>query len=87
MVTEITRDQAAQLYLTQLQSEAAKLTPVDREIKRFMVVDPRTTKMVFLSYVDLITNVQNRSQIGMKKAVEYVQQLKTPDDEQMYIIK
>ena len=86
MPTEITKDQAAQLYLSQLQSESAKLGPVDRNIKRFMVTEPATNKMIFLSYTDLITQVQNRTSIGMNKAREYVEQLETPKGEQMYII-
>jgi len=84
--TEITKDQAANLYLSQLQSESAKLGPVDRNIKRFMVTEPATNKMIFLSYVDLITQVQNRTAIGMNKAVEYVQQLVNGKGEPLYII-
>lgn len=86
MPTEITKDQAANLYLSQLQSESAKLGPVDRNIKRFMVTEPATNRMIFLSYVDLITQVQNRTAIGMNKSVEYVQQLKGPKEEPLYII-
>ena len=86
MPTEITKDQAANLYLSQLQSESAKLGPVDRNIKRFMVTDPPTNKMIFLSYTDLITQVQNRTAIGMNKAVEYTQQLKNGKGEPLYII-
>ena len=85
MVKQITQNQAADLYLTQIQSEMAKLPPVGRTIKRFMVTDPRTNKMMFLSYVDLITEVQNRTAIGMNKAIEYVQQLKV-NGEPMYQI-
>jgi len=84
--TEITKDQAANLYLSQLQSESAKLGPVDRNIKRYMVTEPATNRMIFLSITDLITQVQNRTAIGMNKAVEYVQQLKGPKDEPLYII-
>ena len=86
MPTEITKDQAANLYLSQLQSESAKLGPNDRIIKRFMVTEPATNKMVFLSYVDLITQVQNRTAIGMTKAIEYVQQLVNGKGEPLYII-
>lgn len=86
MPTEITKEQAAQLYLSQLQGEAVKLGPVDRNIKRFMVTDPATNRMIFLSYTDLITQVQNRTAVGMNKAVEYTQQLKAPDGTPLYII-
>ncbi len=86
MVQEITKNQAAELYLAQLQTEAAALLPVDREIKRYIVTDPVTRRMVTLSIVDLITEVQNRSQIGMLKAVAYVQELKDAKDEQLYLI-
>jgi len=86
MPTEITKDQAANLYLSQLQSESSKLGPNDRIIKRFMVTDPATNRMVFLSYVDLITQVQNRTAIGMTKAIEYVQQLVNGKAEPLYII-
>lgn len=86
MVQEISKDQAAQLYLSQLQSEAAKLSAVDREIKRYIVTDPVSKRMITLSIVDLITEVQNRSQVGMLKAVAYVQELKDAKGEQLYII-
>lgn len=86
MPTEITKEQAARLYLSQLQSESAKLGPNDRIIKRFMVTEPATNRMVFLSYVDLITQVQNRTAIGMTKAIEYAQQLKASDGTPLYII-
>ena len=86
MPTEITKDQAAQLYLSQLQSESVKLGPVDKNIKRIMVTEPATNRMIFLSYTDLITQVQNRTAIGMNKAVEYVQQLKNGKGEPLYII-
>lgn len=85
MPVEITKAQAADMYLSQLQSEAAKLMPVDRTIKRFSVKGP-TGKTIFLSYVELIAEVQNRTQIGLMKSVEYVQQLKTPAYEQMYLV-
>lgn len=86
MVQEITKNQAAQLYLEQLQSEAARLSAVDREIKRYIVTDPVTRRMVTLSITDLITEVQNRSQIGMLKAVAYVNQLVDQDGNPLYII-
>jgi len=86
MVVEITKDQAATLYLSQLQTEAAALSPVDREIKRFIVTEPVTRRMITLSIVDLMTEVQNRSQVGMLKAVAYVQELKDAKGEQLYII-
>ena len=86
MPTEITKDQAANLYLSQLQSESAKLGPVDRNIKRFFAKDPNTGIESFLSYVDLITQVQNRTAIGMNKAIEYAQQLVNGKGEPLYII-
>ena len=86
MPIQITKNQAADLYLAQLQSEAAKLPPVDRDIKRFMVTQPVTNRMIFMSYTDLITEVQNRTAIGMNKTVEYVQQLKDGKGEPMYQI-
>jgi len=86
MVQEITKTQAAQLYLSQLQSEAARLSAVDREIKRYIVADPVSKRSITLSIVDLITEVQNRSQIGMLKTVAYVQELKDAKDEQLYLI-
>ena len=86
MPTEITKDQAANLYLSQLQSESAKLGPVDRNIKRYMVTEPSTNRMIFLSITDLITQVQNRTAIGMNKAIEYTQQLKNGKGEPLYII-
>lgn len=85
MPAEITKAQAADMYLSQLQSEAAKMMPVDRTIKRFAVKGP-TGAMIYLSYVDLIAEVQNKTSIGLMKAVEYVQQLQTPKGEQMYLI-
>lgn len=86
MVQEITKNQAAQLYLAQLQTEAAALSAVDREIKRYIVTDPVTRRMITLSITDLITEVQNRSQVGMLKAVAYVQELKDAKGEQLYLI-
>ncbi|GAF76540.1 unnamed protein product [marine sediment metagenome] len=86
MVTEITKNEVAELYLAQLQSEAARLSAVDREIKRYIVTDPVTRRMVTLSITDLITEVQNRTQVGMLKAIAYVQELKDAKDEQLYII-
>jgi len=86
MVTEITKNQTAQLYLSQLPAEAAKLSAVDREIKRYSVKSPTTKRTVFLSIVELMTEVQNRSQVGMLKAVAYVQELKDAKDEQLYLI-
>lgn len=86
MVTEITKNQVAELYLSQLQTEAAALSAVDREIKRYIVTDPVTRRMVTLSIVDLMTEVQNRSQVGMLKAVAYVQELKDAKGEQLYLI-
>ncbi len=86
MVQEITKNQAAELYLSQLQTEAAALSPVDQNIKRFIVTVPVTGRMITLSIVDLMTEVQNRSQIGMLKAVAYVQELKDAKGEQLYII-
>ena len=59
---------------------------MDRNIKRFMVTEPATNRMIFLSYTDLITQVQNRTAIGMNKAVEYAQQLKASDGTPLYII-
>lgn len=84
MVTQITINQAVQLYLQQLQSEASKLPYVQQNIKRFMVTDPKTNRMFSLSYLDLIREVQNMSQIGQNKAVEYVQNLKDVKGEAMY---
>ena len=86
MVQEITKDQAAQLYLSQLQKEAAALSAVDREIKRYIVTDPVTRRMITLSITDLMTEVQNRTQVGMLKAVAYVQELKDAKGEQLYLI-
>lgn len=86
MVTEITKNQVAELYLAQLQSEAAKLSAVDREIKRYIVTDPATRRSITLSIIDLMTEVQNRSQVGMLKAVAYVQELKDAKGEQLYLI-
>jgi len=86
MPTEITQDQAAKLYLSQLQSESAKLGPNGRIIKRYFARDPNTGIESFLSIVDLITQVQNRTAIGMNKAIEYTQQLKNGKGEPLYII-
>ena len=85
MPTQITENQAAEIYLAQLQSEAVKLPPVKRNIKMFIVKNPVTKKQEILSYVDLITQVINRTSIGMTKAIEYVQQLEI-NGEPMYQI-
>ncbi|GAH17350.1 unnamed protein product [marine sediment metagenome] len=50
------------------------------------MTEPVTNRMIFLSYTDLITQVQNRTAIGMNKTVEYVQQLKNGKGEPLYII-
>ena len=86
MVTQITIQQAASLYLSQLQSESSSLPYVQQTIKRFMVTDPKTSRMIALSYVDLIREVQNMSQVGLNKAVEYVQGLKDAKGEAIYQI-
>lgn len=84
MPVEITKNQAAELYLAELQREMAGLSPVDRMIKRYAV--KVGTRTVFLSIVEMIAEVQNRTQIGLKRAVEYTQQLKDSKDEQLYLV-
>lgn len=86
MVTEITKNQAADLYLSQLQVEAAALSPVDQQIKRYIVTDPVTRRMITLSIVDLMTEVQNRTQVGMLKALTYIEGLKDAKGEPLYIV-
>ena len=86
MPTEITKDQAANLYLSQLQRQSSRLGPNSRIIKRYFVRDPNTGIESFLSIVDLITQVQNRTAIGMKNAIEYTQQLENGKGEPLYII-
>jgi len=75
MATSITVNGACDLYLSELQREMAGMSQSDRLIKRFSVFVQRTQRTVFLSIVDLIREVQNRTEIGKTKAVEYTQQL------------
>ena len=86
MPTQITKSQASELYLSQLQSEASRLSYVDQTIKRFMKYDPKTKRTIPLSYADLIREVQNRTQIGLASAVEYCQQLKNGKGEALYLV-
>ena len=87
MVTEITLNDAFQLYGAELERQMVGLTQSDRQIKRFMVYSPTVKRTVALSLVDLIREVQNRTELGKVKVVEYVQQLMDSKGEPLYIIK
>ena len=86
MVTQITVNQAADLYLSELQREMTGMTQSDRLIKRYSVYVERTKKTVFLSIVDLIREVQNRTEIGKTKSIEFTNQLVDRDGNQIYTI-
>ena len=86
MVSNITINQASDLYLSELTRQMQGMTQSDRLIKRYSVYVERTKKTVFLSIVDLIREVQNRTEIGKTKAVEYTQQLVDSSGEPIYQI-
>lgn len=62
------------------------MTQSDRLIKRYSVYVERTKKTVFLSIVDLIREVQNRTEIGKTKSIEYTQQLVDSKGDPIYTI-
>jgi len=86
MATQITINSVCDLYLSELQREMAPMSQSDRLIKRYSVYVDRTKKTVFLSIVDLIREVQNRTEIGKTKAIEFTQQLVDKDGNPIYII-
>jgi len=86
MASQITVNGACDLYLSELQRQMQGMTQSDRLIKRYSVYVERTKKTVFLSIVDLIREVQNRTEIGKTKAVEYTQQLVDSSGNQIYQI-
>lgn len=87
MVKEIAIADAFSLYQAELERQMAGLPQSDRLIKRFMVYNPRLRRTVPLSLVDLIREVQNRTEIGKVETVEYVQQLTDKDGNPLYVIK
>jgi len=86
MATQITINGACDLYLSELQREMAGMSQSDRLIKRYSVFVERTKRTVFLSIVDLIREVQNRTEIGKARAVEYVNELVDSKGESIYTI-
>jgi len=86
MVTEITLNTAYGMYGAELERQMTGLTQSDRQIKRYSAYVERTKKTVFLSLVDLVREVQNRTEIGKVKTLEYIQQLQTASGEQLYLI-
>ena len=86
MASQITVNGACDLYLSELQRQMQGMTQSDRLIKRYSAYVERTKKTVFLSIVDLIREVQNRTEIGKTKSIEFVNQLVDKDGNQIYQI-
>ena len=86
MVTQITVDQSCSLYLAELQREMAGMSQSDRLIKRYSVYVARTKRTEFLSIVDLVREVQNRTEIGKTRAIEYVNELVDSKGDPIYQI-
>lgn len=86
MVTNITMNQALELYASELDREMKGLTQSDRLIKRYSAFIERTKKTVFLSIVDLVREVQNRTEVGKIKAISYIDQLTDKNGDPLYLI-
>ena len=86
MATSITVNQACNLYQSELEREMTGMTQSDRLIKRYSVYVARTKRTEFLSIVDLIREVQNRTEIGKTKSIEYTQQLTDSSGNPLYLI-
>jgi len=86
MVTEITLNTAFGMYQAELERQMVGLNQSDRISKRYSAYVERTKKTVFLSIVDLIREVQNHTEIGKVKTIEYVQQLQTASGDPLYMI-
>ena len=74
------------MYQAELERQMQGMTQSDRLIKRYSAYVERTKKTVFLSIVDLIREVQNHTEIGKVKVVEYTQQLETASGDPLYTI-
>ena len=86
MATNITMNQALELYAAELDREMKGLSQSDRLIKRYSVFIERTKKTVFLSIVDLVREVQNRTEVGKIRAITYIDQLTDKDGNPLYLI-
>ena len=86
MPTQITVDGACNLYLSELEREMTGMTQSDRLIKRYSAYVERTRKTVYLSIVDLVREVQIRSEVGKSRAIEYVQQLVDSKGDPIYLV-
>lgn len=86
MPTQITVNSACDLYLSELQRQMSGMSQSDRLIKRYSVYVERTKKTVFLSIVDLVKEVQNRTEIGKIRSIEFVNQLVDKDENPIYVI-
>jgi len=86
MATSITVNQACNLYQSELEREMTGMSQSDRLIKRYSVHVARTKRTEFLSIVDLVREVQNRTEIGKTKSIEYVNQLVDSKGEPIYTI-
>jgi len=67
--------QALVLYQGYIQQQIRAISPAMRNVPTLVVADPRTGQFVPLSYPQMLSEVQRKTDIGINEAVKYAQAL------------